>query len=210
MATEVSICNQAISWLAGNRIISLNDETTEARLCKDNYAHLRDVVLEERDWSFARARIQFARLAEDPLYGFSAAFAIPNDVISVLQATRGPEAGDASAGSTGPGFSRENLRNGKEQRIIWQVEGNTIVCDESNLVGRVTKRIVDPSKFSPGFVQALAARIAREIALPLTQSQTMEDKMKAKYTESIAEAGTSDGIQGTSNKIRSDALTRVR
>ncbi len=210
MATEVSICNQALTWLGANTIISLDDETTEARLCKANYADLRDAVLEDRDWSFARKRIQFARLAQDPLYGFSAAFAIPVDVLTVRQATRGPEESQGAVSSTGPGLSRENLRNGKEQRIIWQIEGETIVCDESAIVGRVTMRQTDPSKFSPGFVQALAARIARELATALTQSSTLETKMHDKYNDSLITSATADGMQGTSNKIRSDALTRVR
>ncbi len=210
MATEVSICNQAISWLGGNRIVSLDDETVEARLCKTNYDSLRDVVLEARAWTFAIKRLQFAKLATPPIYGFSAAFAIPPSVLSILQATRGPAENNTSIGITGPGLSRETLRNGKEQRIIWQREGDTIVCDEAALVGRVILRITDPSKFSPGFVQALAARIAREIAIPLTQSQTMEDKMMIKYEASLADGAVVDGLQGTSNKIRSDALTRVR
>ena len=117
----------------------------------------------------------------------------------------------AAAGNlaTGPGSSR-STGNGDEQRVLWQREGQTIVCDESSMYGRCIQRITDPTKFSPGFVQALAARIAREIALPLTHSQTLEDKMVKKYDDALADAGTFDGLQGKSNKIRSDALTRVR
>ncbi len=206
MATVVSISNQAISWLGGNRIISLDDETTEARLCKANYANLRDVVLEAKAWTFATARIKFAKLSEEPIYGFSAAFAIPPDVLTILQVS----GANVNAAGTGPGPTRNTLGIGEEQRIIWQREGQTIVCDEDVIFGRVIKRIVDPSKFSPGFVQALAARIAREIALPLTHSQTLEDKMAKKYDDSLSDGATSDGLQGRTHKIRSDALTRVR
>ncbi len=210
MATEVSICNQALSWLGANPIISLDDETNEARLCKANYEPLRDAVLEARAWTFAVKRIQFARLAQDPLYGFSAAFAIPTSVLTILQVTSGPSSVNSAVSTTGPALSRENLRNGEERRIIWQREGNTVVTDELSIVGRVIERIVDPSRFSPGFTQTLAARIARELAIPITQSQTLEDKMVAKFEHSLAEGGVVEGIQGTSNKIRSDALTRVR
>ena len=211
MTTEVSICNQAISWLGGNRIISLDDETTEARLCKANYAHLRDVVLELKAWTFAVKRVRFARLAEDPIYGFSAAFAIPTEILTVLQVSRFSAPGESNAtGTTGPGPSRESTRNGDEQRIIWQREGETIVCDEAAIVGRCIQRIVDPSKFSPGYVQTLAARLAREIAIPLTHSNTLEDKMVKKYDLALSDGAVTDGLQGRSNKIRSDALTRVR
>lgn len=205
MASEVSICNQAISWLGGKAIISLDDGTTEANLCKANYEHLRDVVLEAKAWTFAVKRLQFAKLSEDPVFGFSAAFAIPTDIITVLQAS----AASTGISVTGPG-SRSSTGNGDEQRTLWQREGQTIVCDEAAMYGRCIQRITDPTKFSPGFVQALAARIAREIALPLTHSQTLEDKMVVKYDASLAEAGTFDGLQGKSNKIVSNALTRVR
>ena len=206
MTSEVSICNQALSWLGGKRIISLGDGTTEANLCLANYENLRDVVLEARAWTFAVTRLQLAKLSAVPVFGFRAAFAISPDIITVLQASR------AAAGisiTTGPG-SRGSLGNGDEQRTLWQREGQTIVCDEEAMFARCILRITDPTKFSPGFTQALAARIAREIALPLTHSQTMEDKMVAKYNEAVADGGTFDGLQGKSNKIRSNALTRVR
>ena len=206
MATEVSICNQAISWLGGNRIISLDDGTVEANLCKDNYAHLRDVVLEAKAWTFAVSRIKLARLSEDPLYGFAAAFAIPSEILTVLQVS----GGNVDAAGTGLGPARKSLGNGAEQRIIWQREGQTIVCNEQAVYARCITRVTDPSKFSPGFVQSLAARIAREISMPLTHSQTLEDKMVKKYEESLSDGGTFDGLQGRSNKVRSDALTRVR
>jgi len=205
-ATTVSICNQAISWLGGNRIISLDDETVEARLCKANYDQLLDVVLEAKAWTFAVVRFKPAQLSETPEYGFSAAFAIPTDILTILQVS----GGSVSADGTGPGLARKSAGNGEEQRILWQREGQTIVCDEQTIYCRGIKRIVDASKFSPGFVQALAARIAREIALPLSQSQTLEDKMVKKYNDALADGGTFDGLQGRSNKVISNALTRVR
>lgn len=205
MASEVSICNQAISWLGGKPIISLNDGTTEANLCKANYEHLRDVVLEAKAWTFAIKRLQLARLSVDPVYGFSAAFAVPSDAITILQAS----VAASGISTTGPG-SGSSDGNGDAQRTIWQREGETIVCNEEAMFARYTCRITDPTKFSPGFVQALAARIAREIALPLTHSQTLEDKMVNKYDNALADGGTFDGLQGRSNKIISNALTRVR
>ena len=56
--SEVGICNQSLSWLGGNRITSLDDDTVEANLCIDNYEHSRDTVLDMRHWTFAGAREQ--------------------------------------------------------------------------------------------------------------------------------------------------------
>lgn len=207
MATEVSICNQAISWLGGTLIISLDQDSAEAKLCKANYEHLRDLVLEAKDWTFATTRAQLAKLSTPPVYGFSAAFAVPSDTIRILQCSPNPSLGTSS---TSPGPSRESLRIGDELRTEWQREGDEIVCDEDTMYCRYIKQVTDPSKFSPGFVQALAARIAWDIANPLTRSNTLEEKMKVKYEAAIEEGGMTDGLQGRSHKIRSDGLTRIR
>lgn len=207
MATEVSICNQAISWLGGTLIISLDQDSTEAKLCKANFEHLRDLVLEAKDWTFATKRLQLAKLGTPPVYGFSAAFAVPSDCIRVLQCSPNPSLGTSS---TSPGPSRESLRIGDELRTEWQREGQTIVCDEDTMYARYIFRETDPSKFSPGFVQALAARIAWDIANPLTRSNALEEKMQRKYEMAIDDGGIADGLQGRSHKIRSDGLTRIR
>ena len=205
MATEVSICNQAISWLGGTLITSLNDNSAEAKLCKANYEPLRDLVLESKDWTFATTRAKLAKLGTPPVYGYSAAFAVPSDTIRILQCSPNP-----SSGASSPGPSRGDLGFGDELRTSWQREGETIVCDEDTLYCRYIQKITDPSKFSPGFAHSLAARIAWDIANPLTRSNKLEEQMKDKYEASIDDSGTMDGLQGRSHKIRSDALTRIR
>jgi len=92
MATSpVEICNLALSWLGGDLIISLTDDSTEAKLCNAVYAPLRDAVLEEREWTFATRRIQPPALVAGPLYGYDKAFQIPIEVIRVLQVSRAGE-----------------------------------------------------------------------------------------------------------------------
>ena len=70
MATAVSICNQALSLVGANSIISLDDNTTEARLCKAIYEPVRDALLEEHAWTFAIKWIDIPRLANPPLSEF--------------------------------------------------------------------------------------------------------------------------------------------
>lgn len=206
MATsEVAICNIALGWLGGDLIISLDDDTVEAKLCKANYAPLRDAVLEEREWTFAVDRIEPAQLSTGPLYGFDVAFQIPSNVLRVLQVSRAGE--DVEGG----GVASTNTMQGREQRIEWLREGETIVANRVDRVyARVLKRITDTTKFSPAFDQALAARLAMDLAIPLTNNQKLQDQMAGMYGEKMRLAAATDGMQGRSYRTRSDSLIVVR
>lgn len=211
--SEVAICNIALGWLGGDLIISLNDESVEAKLCKANYIPLRDAVLEEREWTFAVKRIEPAGLQDTPLYGFDKAFQIPPSVIRVLQVTRaGEDVVQAGVSNTGVrSTSRGGSGIGRETRIEWLREGETIVANSATRIyARVLVQIVDTTKFSPAFDQALAARLAMDLAIPLTNSEKMQKSMAAMYGEKIGLAAATDGMQGRSYNTRSDSLTVVR
>lgn len=215
MATsEVAICNIALSWLGGDLIISLDDETVEAKLCKANYAPLRDAVLEEREWTFAVKRIELAALQAVPLYGFDKAFQIPPATIRVLQVSRAGEdvtTGNAFSNTGVASSSRGGTGMGRETRIEWNREQDTVVANSADRIfARVITRITDTTKFSSAFDQALAARIAMDIAIPLTNSEKLQQSMAGMYGEKMRLAAGSDGMQGRSFNVRSDSLTIVR
>ena len=86
MASEVDICNQALSWLGANQIITLADGTTESIICKAKYAPLRDDVLEKVPWTFAIVRLQLAADVSVPAFGYANKFILPKTVLSVLNA----------------------------------------------------------------------------------------------------------------------------
>ena len=205
-SSVVQICNLALSWLGGDLIISLDDPTVEAKLCKANYEPLRDAVLEEREWTFAVIRTELAALQSVPLYGFDKAFQIPPNTLRVLQISRG-----GSEVESGGENSRHDTGQGRESRIEWLREGETVVANNAERIyARLLTRVIDTTKFSPAFDQALAARIAMDIALPLTNSDKMQQSMAAMYGQKLRIAAGTDGMQGRSYKTRSDSLTVVR
>ncbi|RLC98185.1 MAG: hypothetical protein DRI46_11780 [Chloroflexi bacterium] len=214
MATSVvQICNIALSWLGGALIISLDDPSVEAKLCKANYEPLRDAVLEEREWTFAVKRLEYAQLQDVPLYGFDKAFQIPPEVIRVLQVSMLDEAvvnpNDINQGFRGS--TRAGTGQGRETRIEWLREGSTVVANNAvRIVTRSLVRVNDTTKFSPAFDQALAARMAMDLAIPITNSEKMQKSMAQMYGEKMALAAATDGMQGRSYNTRSDSLTIVR
>lgn len=190
MNSEIAICNQALGWLGANQIISFDDASQEAKLCKANYQYLRDAVLEDYAWSFAVKRDSLAPLAETPVtYGY--AFQVPSDAIRILQVSV-----DASFDPT--------------EDVVWEIEDNKILTDNASIYVRYVYRVTDPTKFSPNFKQALAARIAADIAIPLSASRALQSDMYSLYTMKIAEAAQKDGTQGRNKRLRSSWLLSSR
>lgn len=191
MATsEVSISNMALSWLGGNLIISLDDESDEAAACKANYSICRDAVLEDRDWTFATQTCILSPQVGEPVgSGYAYQFTVPAELIRII------------AVSDEPKYVHD---------LQWEIQGNTIVCDSSILYLKFIKRIEDPIRFTAGFVHALAARLAVEIALTITNSPDMQNQMTALYATKLERAGAMDGMQGKNVPLRSNRLLKVR
>ncbi len=192
MASEVDICNQALSWLGANQIISLDDGTTESILCKANYAPLRDDVLEKVPWTFAIIRLQLVLQVETPVFGYESKFIIPTTVLRVLNA-----------------YDNPFFKN--EATIMeWRKEGQYVVADSNVMYVRAIEQVTNPSAFTPAFRQTLAARIAAELAMPLVQSEKLAISMDNKYMSRLQDAATQDGMVGKSDRLDATRLINAR
>ena len=183
MASEVGICNQAMAWVGGALITSLGDGSTEARLCNAVYSDVRDAVLEAHDWTFAITRRNLPASATAPENGYATAFPIPSDILRITDVNDGAD---------------------------WRVEGDSIVTNEGSCKVRGIARITDPNRFSALFVQALAARLAADLAIPIAQSRALQQQHYQIYESKLAEAVASDGMQGKSRRITSSWLRGSR
>ena len=138
MISEVSICNQALSWVGANQISSFDEPSAEAEWCKSNYDFLRDAVLEERMWTFATAR-DSSTTADVDEWGKFFKHRLPEEWLAVYRVYED--------------------RDGKRP-ANWVREGEWILSatDIVYLWGLI--RVIDTNKFTNLFVQALAARMA--------------------------------------------------
>jgi hypothetical protein len=186
--SQVSICNLALGWLGQSPIISLDDPSNSAQLCKANYDVLRDAVLEEGEWQFAFAQKALPASTTVPVIGDGKYFTIPSDMVRLLRCDDGSQT----------------------FRIQWRREGRFIRAEVDVLYIDYIFREEDPVRFTPGFSQALAGRIAAELAMPITNSATMQGTMWKLYGSKVRSALNLDNMASRQQKIRSDALTRVR
>lgn len=193
-ATPVQICNLALSWMGQKRINSLQDNQNEAIVMNDNYELSRDKTLSDVAWTFAMERRTLAPVVDAPAFGSGNKFLIPGDVLRVHRVYR--------ANST----SQSNAFSNAE----WVREGNYIISPESTLWAMFIMRVTDPNKFSPGFVHALAARLAADTAITFTENPRLEETMERRYLAKLADAAYIDGSQGRTEVIRSTKLTGTR
>jgi len=206
MTSPVSIFNIALGWLGESSITSFDDPSDSAELGKNNYEAIRDAVLEEMAWTFAVRRIEPSKVTADPIYGFSAAFQIPAEVLRILTVSNA-----ASVDATSSSADKYDTGQGDESKIPWNREEDKILTNNAERIYmRAIVQITDPNKYSPSFVQALAARLAADLCIPLTQDEKVQDKMEKLYEKKLAKAAMNDGRQGRSERTRSNSLTRVR
>lgn len=186
--SEVGICNLGLGWLGQTYITSLTDVSNEAQLCKLNYPIARDSVLEEGAWSFATKWQELAQLAETPIFGSGKLYALPTAALRVFQVDDG----------------------GETFRNHWTLYGRKIQADISKCYALMVFQITDPTLFTPKFVEAVATRLAANIAMPITNSAKMHETMVTVYQQKVRDALNSDNLQGRQIPIRSDGLITVR
>ena len=189
MTSEVQIANLALGWLGGNLITSLDDDSKEAKLAKANFDFARDAVLEDHAWTFAAGRAVILPDLTTPEFEYSTRFLVPIDSIRVLTVDTNPNGyNDAS----------------------WAKEENYILLNAQKIYMRYTKRITDPNRFTAAFTQALAQRIAADIAIPLTESRSMQQTHWSLYIGKLEAAAATDGMQGRNQVMKSKRLLGSR
>lgn len=163
MATEVDICNLALSRIRASEIGSFQENSAEAIQCRILYPMIRDQVLTSYAWHFAKVtRALSLTASESPEWSY--VYDHPNDCLRIHyvfdeKAYRG----------------QVNIRSRKriaEYRIPYEVGSGVngsrvIMCNMEGVSISYTKSITDARLFDPLFINLLAWQLASELAIPL-------------------------------------------
>jgi hypothetical protein len=180
---ETMIANRALQKLGASRVMSMGDDTKNGRACHACYAALRDAELRAHGWKFATARATLAELDEAPAWGFAHQFEAPADCLRLLQVGESP-AGDSLA----------DYRSAPQP--VFAYEGGRILTNLSAPLNiRYVRRVTDVSRFDPLFSEALAARMAVELADELTDSPSKASVAQGMYKDAIRQAVRVDAIE---------------
>ena len=188
MPSMVEICNLALMSLGSDSITSIDDATTRAKLCKAYYPVTRDAVLRAYPWHCARTSQALALLAAAPTHeDWASQFTLPSDPYCLWV----------------PKFLNEDL--------IYEINGRTLLTDETTVTINYIYQLTNTGQFDSLLVEALSARLAHNLAYPLTGVASTAELMWKLYMVKLTEARTQDGMEdGREQTYTSSALIEVR
>lgn len=189
--TQTTICNKALGLIGGNAINSVNDTTQEALWCKTYYDLSLKVMLSEGAWKHATVEEALVRV-EKPEYSEEQkyVYAIPSNCVLIVNV-----------------FTKEN-RKKEDKKIDWSVRyfpaDNTdyIVCNEdTDLMIEYVHNNANLNKATGKFIEALVAKLATNICMPVTHDLEKYNLMLQLY-----QALKADALRDDYNETGEDKL----
>ncbi len=183
MASQVAICNRALSKLGAQKITSIEDSNKAARTMKLLYETVLEAELSGHNWNFAKKRATLPSLAEAPAWGFSLQYQLPTDCLKVIQ---------VNDIFVAPGLI--DYRSSDDSP--WSIEDGKILTDfPAPLKIKYVKNVTDAAMLTPLFVELLASKLAFEGCFDITQSNTRQQAAKDDYNTAIMRAANTNAIE---------------
>lgn len=179
--TPVGLSNVALSRIGQRQYISAFDEpTTEAEACNNLFEHCRDVVLARMAWPFATARATLAESTEerdnwDFVYGLPANFVAARYLVPL-----------------GVQYARPDQLYPYAIELNDANDARLLLTDLEDAVLVYTRAITSVALFPPLFQDALAWKLAAELALVLPVKPGVAQAMEARYEQVLLQAGAAD------------------
>jgi hypothetical protein len=162
-------------------IASLTEASPEAEQVNLVFDNVRDMVLREHPWKFARKYATPASLAGVVPGNWSYMYTYPSDAMRVIRIVN-PLGDDKTP------IRFEIARNAADLRVV--------LTNESEPTLEYTKQVTDPQQFDPQFVIAFSYRLAQYIAMPITGDRQVMADMKSMADIEINKAKASDANEG--------------
>lgn len=175
MVSTVEICNRALQKLGDVRIVSFADDTKAARECARAYDLVRDGVFRDHPWNSVIARAALPALSDPPAWGYARQYSLPADCLRVVEV---------------------------DGVMPWQIEGRRLLSDAAAPLNiRYVRQVLDPAQYDTLLVEALAARLAAELAETLTQSNSKKEFAERQYAEVLLRARRADSHESTARRL---------
>lgn len=186
MASEVDICNLALSKLGEQTIIALTEDSKSARVCNLFYSDTRDSLLRSHPWNFAIKRVELAKLTTTPIYGFDSEFQLPSDCLRVMYT---------------------DLQSSNQD---FRVEGKKLLANSDSIRIEYISRVEDTTQFDASFVDALWMLLASRIAYNISDNNTLVDFLNSASDKAIQKAKAINGQEGIPYPTEADEWLNAR
>lgn len=198
MASEVQICNIALTEIGVNTIQNLTQTSKEARTCNVLYPVARDAVLRDHNWGFASKRLALALLTET-YTGWDYAYQYPTDCLVLRKIYD-------STTETVSGFSKVEYEISTNEDLDRRV----ILTNKEEAVGIYTAAITDANLFDKLFIDALSYYLASKLTLPLRAKRDLSELMYRKYQIQMGKAQSTDSKEVYKKPNDESSFVRAR
>jgi hypothetical protein len=193
--SAVDICNIALGHIQARRISSMSDGSTEANLCNTHYNQIRESLLQEYDWPFARKRSPSLGLLyeygdDEVPDGWQYGYQLPTDCLAIRIAEELPVYNDL----TQP----------------YYIVGDVIFCNTDELHLIYTYNLTDTTKFSPKFATAFGLHLAIPLTIALPHARSLNQAAIQQAAAALALAKTAAAREQPSSKPPADSWLRSR
>ena len=183
-AADVDLVNRALALLGVEAITSLADTSKPAATASVLFDDTRASVFRAHPWNCLIKRASLAQDAVAPAYGYTYKYALPADYLRLI-----------------------NIENDLEN---FQIENGFILYDEDTLNIKYVALDTDVTKYDPLLKDALAARLAYELAQPLLQSTSAMADMFNLYETKLKEARYVDAQENCYETLEADYFIESR
>ena len=179
MATSVvQIVNNALVKIGANAILTLTEDSEAARAANLIYEQIRDACIRDHVWNFAVNRVELAQNSTAPAFEFSYQYNLPSDCLRVLQM--------------------------QDMSTLYKIEGGKLLTDDGTAKILYLARVEDVNLFDAMFVEAFSARLAAELSVTLSESNTLYSNMMEMYQRKISDARSMDAQESGYIEIVAD------
>ncbi len=192
MVATVDVVNVALRRIGSSRITDIGGDEAEAVVANDLFSEVLDDLLRQHAWNFATKREKLAQLVAVPTFEFDHAYTVPADWIRTVSV----HPNDAGAGTM---LYREELLDSKR----------VILTSSDDVYLRYVARVEDPNVWSADFRNAMSMILARDMSIPLGNSNTMHESFDKLSRSAVARARSSDAMGSSPERIpRGSWVTR--
>jgi len=170
MASVVDICNGALNQLGATTILSLTEDSKNARLCNSRYTQVRDALFRSHPWNCLQKRVQIAADTTAPAWGFSFAYTLPADCLRLLKIL--------------------------DYDSNYKVEGRKILSNTSSMKILYVARVTDPNEYDELLRETLSASLGADIAFGVTSNNQTASNMYNLFKEKLKDARFVDSTEG--------------
>ncbi len=170
MASTVEICNGALNQLGATTILSLTEDSKNARLCNSRFTQVRDGVFRSHPWNCLQKRIELAQDTTTPAWGFKYAYTLPADCLRLLRIL--------------------------DYDSNYKVEGRKILSNTETMKILYVSRVTDPNEYDELLRETLSSSLAADIAFAVTSNNTTATNMYNLFQDKLKDARFVDSTEG--------------